>query len=1195
MMCSVGCRVGIYLAAVGEAGRGVHPVAYFDAVFLVSVVMGIFFIFRRGEADFRRSTKFLLAGLLFFMGIYAFCMGMEWSGITKSLETVEDLVGALVPMWWAFVFYGFMHEISDHDILAGEAKYRSLVSNIPDVIWTADEHGRITFVSSNVESVYLFSAEDICSKGVDFLLERVHPGEYEAVKDAFGAMFSDDIPLDIEYRTKRKDGEWIWLHLRSLGAYSRGGVKYADGVFSDITERKRSLEDLERIFNLSGYMVCVADMKGYFQKISPTFEDVLGYSSKELLSRPYIDFVHPSDRAKTVTLVEDQLSSGIDAIGFENRYRCKDGRYKWLHWSSHPVIEEGIIFAIAHDITDRKVVEEEIRAANRQLAASEQELRESRHLLGATINNSPAVIYVKDLEGRYLLVNKSYEKMLGRSSEEMLGQSDEAFFPKEVAAQFRANDLLALESDSSMEFEEMALHASGKMHTYMSTKFALHNKDGAAYAICGISVDITQRKRVEDAVERIVWQGASSLGQEFLDGMARQLCGVLGADFSLIGETVGDGHNRIKTRSVCFEGEIQENFEYDLAGTPCGDVFGQKPCSYPKDVCRKFPEDELLREMGIEGYVGAPLFGSKGEAIGIMAALFRDEIENVEFAESILELFAGRTVGEIIRMDAEAAVKERLAFETLIAGLSGKFVNLPSDLVDKEIKEGIRQIVEFLGVDRGGILEFSEDQTELHTTHVYAAAGIEPVPTVDVADRFPWLTDQLRRGETICLFRPEDLPEEAESERQFIREEGYKAFLMTPLKVGGSIIGALTVGVLEGERSWSDETILRLELVGGIFGNALMRMRTENALRDSEERYRAVVEDQTELICRNLPDSTLTFVNDAYCRYFGKGREDLIGKKFVPAIPDEDRQKVVDCFSQLNRENPVATHEHRVIMPDGEIRWHQWTNRAIFDEDGNIFEFQGVGRDITERKRLEDKERRHHEQLVHFSRLTVAGELASGMAHELNQPLTAITTYAQACQRLIDSGRFDSAKLREASGEIAAQAMRGGEIIRRMRTFVRKQNPQRVSIDFNEIVREAIGLVRMQAKSIGVTLHIKLCKKPLTVFADKIQIQQVLVNLFQNGFDAMSEVATCDRALTIRTSRTSEDTVEIAVEDKGVGLPKDESNKIFESFFTTKSDGLGIGLSMSRSIIEEHGGHIWAEPNVESGAVFKVSLPLGKK
>jgi signal transduction histidine kinase len=132
----------------------------------------------------------------------------------------------------------------------------------------------------------------------------------------------------------------------------------------------------------------------------------------------------------------------------------------------------------------------------------------------------------------------------------------------------------------------------------------------------------------------------------------------------------------------------------------------------------------------------------------------------------------------------------------------------------------------------------------------------------------------------------------------------------------------------------------------------------------------------------------------------------------------------------------------------------------------------------------------------------------------------------------------------------------------------------------------------MQAKSIGVTLQLEFSKEPLFVLADKIQIQQVLVNLFQNGFDAMDEVPTCDRVLTIRTSKTSEGTVEVAVEDNGVGLPEGGGDKIFESFFTTKSDGLGIGLSISRSIVEEHEGHIWAEPKVDGGAVFKVALPL---
>jgi len=374
--------------------------------------------------------------------------------------------------------------------------------------------------------------------------------------------------------------------------------------------------------------------------------------------------------------------------------------------------------------------------------------------------------------------------------------------------------------------------------------------------------------------------------------------------------------------------------------------------------------------------------------------------------------------------------------------------------------------------------------------------------------------------------------------------------------------------------------------------HAFIHETTNRELRRSEEKYRNVVEDQTELIVRWLPDGSRTFVNDSYCRYFGLSYEEAMGTSFFDLINEEDRDAVRRRVASISPSDPVSSSEHRIVRPDGSLGWNQWTDRGIFDEQGRFVEFQSVGRDITQRKRLEEQEQRHQAQLVHISRLTVAGELASGLAHELNQPLAAIGNYGQVCQRMIDSGNVDLSKLHKAVREISGQAMRGGEIIRRMRDFVRKQEASRSVADFNEIVREAIELMRMQARDGRVTLQIELADEPLPVMADTVQIQQVIVNIMQNGFDAMAEVDECDRVLTVRTSRKDESTVEIAVVDRGPGMSEEAFERMFESFFTTKSKGLGIGLSISRSIIEGHGGHIWAAPNPGGGATFRFELPL---
>jgi PAS domain S-box-containing protein len=252
------------------------------------------------------------------------------------------------------------HKKAEEALKESEEKYRSLIVNIPDVVWTSDQNGHTTFISSNIEKIYGYTQGEIYEESELLWFGRIHPDDVDRVKKAFEAVFEEGLQLDVEYRIRRKDGEWIWLHDRSIGAYEKNGIKYADGVFSDISERKKSEEEIERIFNITDYMICIANLNGYFIRINSSFEQILGYSSEELLKKPFFDFIHPDDREKTQSVVEVELSSGFKVIGFENRYRCKDGSYKWLSWTSCPVVDEGIMYAIAYDITERKKAEEKL-------------------------------------------------------------------------------------------------------------------------------------------------------------------------------------------------------------------------------------------------------------------------------------------------------------------------------------------------------------------------------------------------------------------------------------------------------------------------------------------------------------------------------------------------------------------------------------------------------------------------------------------------------------------------------------------------------------------------------------------------------------------------------------------------------------------------------------------------------------------
>ena len=247
--------------------------------------------------------------------------------------------------------------------------------------------------------------------------------------------------------------------------------------------------------------------------------------------------------------------------------------------------------------------------------------------------------------------------------------------------------------------------------------------------------------------------------------------------------------------------------------------------------------------------------------------------------------------------------------------------------------------------------------------------------------------------------------------------------------------------------------------------------------------------------------------------------------------------------------------------------------------------------EIHKREQVEQRDLEHQTQLAHYSRLTTMGEMTSGLAHELNQPLCAISNYARGSQRIMKSGSWDNEELLDAMDGIAGQAERAGEIIRRIRELVRKKETHRTNMDVREVIAEAVALVQAEARLKGVQIHqLKSPKDISLVLADPIQIEQILVNFLRNAFDAMADIPKNKRRITIDV-RMEKDSVAVAVSDTGIGVPPGIIHKIFEAFFTTRSEGLGMGLSISRTIIEAHGGRIKAMNNPTGGATFKFTLP----
>lgn len=370
------------------------------------------------------------------------------------------------------------------------------------------------------------------------------------------------------------------------------------------------------------------------------------------------------------------------------------------------------------------------------------------------------------------------------------------------------------------------------------------------------------------------------------------------------------------------------------------------------------------------------------------------------------------------------------------------------------------------------------------------------------------------------------------------------------------------------------------------------RTRTEEALRKSEKRYRSVVETQTELICHFKADGTLSFVNTAYCRYFGKSPGELIGRKFLTLIPSEDLVTVTQAIAALGPDNPSITLEHRAMKPNGELAWQQWTNSVITDTNGRVTELQGVGRDISERKLADDKLRRLSTELAQATQMSTLGEMSKSLAHELNQPLTAIVTYTQACLDLVRAGKIQDDELIHTMEQVASQGLRAGEIIRRMRRFTQTRVSRPGTVDIGVLINEVITLVAWEARQQQVHINLELPEDLPPVSTDAIQIQQVLLNLLNHAIATLSKQPE-ERNITLRVCSTESNTLEITVADTGPTMPESVLNRqLLDDTPIAREDSPTLNLALSRSLIEAQRGRLWATRNPGRGTTYHFTLPL---
>jgi PAS domain S-box-containing protein len=344
----------------------------------------------------------------------------------------------------------------------------------------------------------------------------------------------------------------------------------------------------------------------------------------------------------------------------------------------------------------------------------------------------------------------------------------------------------------------------------------------------------------------------------------------------------------------------------------------------------------------------------------------------------------------------------------------------------------------------------------------------------------------------------------------------------------------------------------------------------------------------------------------------GYAASEVIGKHFwnLFLLPNEVLG-VRSTFDELTAGQFPNRHENHWLTKGGSPRLIAWSNTALRDSCGRVKYVIGTGIDITERRHAEqalrdanqelerhaaeraaqDDLRRRELELEHISRVYTAGEMAATLAHELNQPLAAIQNFARGGMRRLQSNGVAQDGLHEALEQIAAEASRAGRIIDAVRALTHRQAAECVPLNINELVGEAVRLTELERRQWSSEVRLELADGLPTVAGDRIQIEQVLVNLLRNGMEAMAATPPNRRLLFVQTEPHCETGVAVAVRDCGSGLDKATRDHVFEPFFTTKPHGMGIGLSMCRSIVQAHGGRLWADSDSGAGAIFRFTLP----
>jgi signal transduction histidine kinase len=370
------------------------------------------------------------------------------------------------------------------------------------------------------------------------------------------------------------------------------------------------------------------------------------------------------------------------------------------------------------------------------------------------------------------------------------------------------------------------------------------------------------------------------------------------------------------------------------------------------------------------------------------------------------------------------------------------------------------------------------------------------------------------------------------------------------------------------------------------------RYRAEEALRRSEAYlHEAQRVSRTGSWRHDLSSGHVTTSPETLRIWCLDGDEDgSPSESFLERLHPDDLPIVEHAYRAAQLTKAEFQSEFRIVLPDGAVKNIQSVGHPILNQAGDLVEFVGTTMDVTDRKQAEEALRQAQADLVHVSRVITLGEMAASIAHEVDQPLSGVVINANACVRFLTSTTPNLDEVRDGLRAIARDGRRASDVIARIRALARRTSTEKQPVDINDVIRDVVALAEGEARRTRARLRTELAGNLPRVLGDAVQLQQVVLNLLLNGLDAMTAVVDRPRELLISTQREATDRVRVAVQDSGSGIDPQLADRVFEAFYTTKRRGIGMGLSISRSIVEQHGGRLWVVPNDGPGTTFQFTV-----